>query len=369
MLNLTVDPNSELPLYEQLKSKIRSSIAVGDLEPGDRLPSIREMCRETGLAYATVSRVTRSLVEEGVLSANAGAGTRVAEIQAPARPSTGCLGIASSESFAELRRHSPYFTRAFLAAQDEAVDASYIVSYDRWGADAPIDTLFRHGAAVDGLVVFNGGSKHLDLLQHLGDLPYPVVALGDSVNVDVPCVCSKNRDDVRRAVTQLIELGHERIAFAGGHAQRWVEQERYAGYCEGLSRAGIRIDPAYNIYADGASLARRLLTMPKRPTALLIAAGIDLFPSALPLLYNADIHVGRELYVAAYDDDYFGVLTDLHVPHMRLHQPVEELGKLAIRTLTRILETGTCDRTALTLPATIEIIGTPILPHSGDWSD
>lgn len=68
----------DVPLYDQVRQAIRDQITAGKLVPGQRLPPMRQLCSELNIAYATVARAIRQLVEEGVLEAKTGRGTSVA---------------------------------------------------------------------------------------------------------------------------------------------------------------------------------------------------------------------------------------------------------------------------------------------------
>ncbi|MCD0445444.1 TetR/AcrR family transcriptional regulator C-terminal domain-containing protein [Glycomyces sp. A-F 0318] len=65
------------PPYRQIAAEIRSGIAAGDLRPGDRVPSVRQIARRWGVAVATANRVMAVLRDEGLVETRVGAGTVV----------------------------------------------------------------------------------------------------------------------------------------------------------------------------------------------------------------------------------------------------------------------------------------------------
>jgi GntR family transcriptional regulator len=67
-LNLSVTSRSDVPIYLQLKNRIRDAVLKGELEPGARMPSVRTLSRELGIAIITVRRAYDDLVSEGFLS-------------------------------------------------------------------------------------------------------------------------------------------------------------------------------------------------------------------------------------------------------------------------------------------------------------
>jgi len=65
-------------LYRQIYARVQSSIADGQLQPGDRLPSARAYAQELGVARGTVDLAYAILAGEGYIETNGRAGTRVA---------------------------------------------------------------------------------------------------------------------------------------------------------------------------------------------------------------------------------------------------------------------------------------------------
>ncbi|MDY0910474.1 GntR family transcriptional regulator [Microbacterium sp. CFBP9034] len=65
------------PPADQIRDQIRGLIAARQLAADDRLPSVRQLARDLGVAPGTVAKAYRSLEIEGVLITRTGAGTRV----------------------------------------------------------------------------------------------------------------------------------------------------------------------------------------------------------------------------------------------------------------------------------------------------
>jgi GntR family transcriptional regulator len=91
----TVDPADALPLHAQLERSIRVAIASRRLEPGDQLPTVRQLAVALRINANTVARVYAQLEREGVLGTRRGVGTFVLE------PSTSHRNIEARD--AELR--------------------------------------------------------------------------------------------------------------------------------------------------------------------------------------------------------------------------------------------------------------------------
>lgn len=83
-MNIVVDNDDPTPPYEQLRRQIGDLIGSGSLRSGDRLPPLRQLAGDLGLAVGTVARAYRELETEGLLVSRRGGGTRVASVPPPA---------------------------------------------------------------------------------------------------------------------------------------------------------------------------------------------------------------------------------------------------------------------------------------------
>lgn len=59
--------DKRLPIYEQLKHLVRQAVVSGDYQPGDALPSRREMAQRYKVNPNTVQRALKELEEEGLI--------------------------------------------------------------------------------------------------------------------------------------------------------------------------------------------------------------------------------------------------------------------------------------------------------------
>lgn len=76
---IEVDLSSSVPPYEQLRLQVLAQIAAGRLRAGDRLPTIRALAADLGVATGTVARAFRELESAGVVVTRRRTGTVVAD--------------------------------------------------------------------------------------------------------------------------------------------------------------------------------------------------------------------------------------------------------------------------------------------------
>lgn len=109
-MNLTVDPSSGMPPFEQVRVGIRAQVESGDLSPGFRLPPVRALADSLGLAANTVARAYKDLEAQGVVETRGRAGTFVA-----GRGVSSAVRSAASSYVASVR--------ALGLSDEEALDA------------------------------------------------------------------------------------------------------------------------------------------------------------------------------------------------------------------------------------------------------
>ncbi|MET8684201.1 GntR family transcriptional regulator [Streptomyces sp. NPDC004732] len=118
-----VDTTSPVPPYEQIRAQLSALITTGRLPEGERLPPVRQLAADLGLAAGTVARAYRELESASLIHTRRGAGTRVAPLPA---------GTSDPDpaQLAALARQFAAAARALGADESEALRAVR----EAWGA-------------------------------------------------------------------------------------------------------------------------------------------------------------------------------------------------------------------------------------------
>jgi GntR family transcriptional regulator len=74
-----IDPTSAEPLFTQLAAQVRSAVVRGDLTPGTRLPSARDLAASLDVNLHTVLHAYQDLRDEGLIELRRGRGAVVSE--------------------------------------------------------------------------------------------------------------------------------------------------------------------------------------------------------------------------------------------------------------------------------------------------
>jgi DNA-binding transcriptional regulator YhcF (GntR family) len=81
---LAVDPRSAVPPFEQLRVQFLALIESGELAAGTRLPTVRRLAEDLGIAPNTVARTYRELETDGIIETRGRNGSFVSSHGAPA---------------------------------------------------------------------------------------------------------------------------------------------------------------------------------------------------------------------------------------------------------------------------------------------
>ena len=134
------------PVYIQIERRIRMGVADGTFQPGDHLPSVRDLARRLGLSPNTVGRAYADLSREGVIMARAGGGSEIAARERLDQPA---LQRGRQERLRTLARQMAVRGLALGLEPDEIVEAvkTELTAQGRPVSGATVqETLGRHEA-------------------------------------------------------------------------------------------------------------------------------------------------------------------------------------------------------------------------------
>ncbi|MFC6157438.1 TetR/AcrR family transcriptional regulator C-terminal domain-containing protein [Kribbella jiaozuonensis] len=132
-------------MYQQVVAELRTLILTGELAPGERVPSVREIARRWGIAIATATKVMAALRDAGLVETKVGSGTVVAPQPRRARDGEQRSGGRPVLTRGQVMR------AAVLVGDGEGIEA---VSMRRVAVELGVGTmsLYRHVANKDELV-------------------------------------------------------------------------------------------------------------------------------------------------------------------------------------------------------------------------
>ena len=172
----------------------------------------------------------------------------------------------------------------------------------------------------------------------------PTVAVAGHRRIkDVTNIVLDHRRAASLALTHLVELGHEKIAFMKGSKLSADSDERWNAICEVAAKLGIRMrqdlivqlkggDPTPNL---GYPFAKQLLERKQPFTALFAYNDISAI-GAICAFQEAGLRVPDDISVVGFDDIQSAAY--ISPPLTTVRQPLQKMGEIAARTLLDRIE-------------------------------
>ncbi|GAB7192863.1 LacI family DNA-binding transcriptional regulator [Kineococcus sp. NUM-3379] len=334
--------------------------------PARKRPTIRDVAREAGVSYGTVSRVlnggewvspeaaraVREAIERTGYTANAHARSLV-------------TGRSESVAFLLTEPHhllfeDPNFSVLLRGVAQALSDRklTLVLMIAATPDERERVLAYLAGGHVDGVLLVSSHSGD-PLLGRLVESGVPAVACGRALGYEaaISSVAADDRGGARSAVEHLLATGRHRIATITGPQDTSGGVDRLAGYREALAGAGLRADPALVATGDwgrerAAAAMRELLAAAPDLDAVFVAS--DLMASAvLPVLRAAGRSVPRDVSVVGFDDS--GLAATLEPPLTTVRQPLERISEEMVRLVTEGV--GGRGPLSVTVPTTLVVRG------------
>ena len=305
------------------------------------MTTIEDVARAAGVSAMTVSRV----INHGK---NVRESTRAAVLDAIERlsysPNTAARSLAAGQAtHIGLLYANPsvaYLAQFLIGAlhADRSAGVHLVIeSCESEDADEQAEVTRRFATSdVEGVVLPPPLSESEPIMAELDAMGIPVVtvAMGaprtDSLNVRI--------DDHAAAMEitrYLLDLGHRNIGFIKGHPNHIASHDRYRGFCDALTEAGIDCDKApaeqgYFSYRSGLIAGERLLARGDRPTAI-FASNDDMAAATVSVAHRMGLIVPDDISIVGFDDT--ALATSVWPELTTIKQPIAAMAEAALELL------------------------------------
>jgi len=350
----TIDRGAVVPLYAQVKRKLRQAILDGKLT--DRIPSERQLAKRYDIAQMTARKAIMDLVSEGVLYRQVGKGTFVC------RPGTAAqrmyaIGFALYPGVAD-GAANPYFSMVLRGVEEVARQRGYSVVFtgDIASLTGPggIDRRDGPGRKVDGVL-----AVAMDDEQAVRSAArvVPTVLLDNEMD-GLSCVLADNISGGLLATRHLIERGHTRIAFLGGHGNSAVGRQRQTGYMQAMAGAGLEVETTLVRecgfrFASGHAQIDRLVLRPDPPTAV-FCVNDAVALGAMSRLRELHLDVPGDVSLVGLDDIEPASMVSPALTTVRV--PRQRIGRTAAEALLDMIQRGGKGLEPRTVRAGVQLI-------------
>lgn len=332
-------------------------------ETGHPTPSVRKIARFAGVSASTVSRVLRDVpgvsasARHRVHEAVAALGLTLEDARLGVRDKLRSIaGGVEAEANRLIGLIIPDVSTAFYVevlkgVEAEAYQRGYALILHTTAGGPPDEALAR--------VLRSSACRGFVLMSPRGELPRPLAARVASANAHAPLplvVVDRHKegspfphievDNLKGALDAtrfLIERGHRRIALITGPLAIPSALDRLRGYRLALEEAGIGYDPALVtegtfLKESGYQTVREWLQQDKPlPDAWFCSNDLMAF-GALQALREAGLSVPGDVAIVGFDD--VPEAASCAPPLTTVAQPMAEMGALAVRLVTSMIEGG-----------------------------
>ncbi|MDD3360325.1 MAG: LacI family DNA-binding transcriptional regulator [Hespellia sp.] len=190
---------------------------------------------------------------------------------------------------------------------------------------------------VDGMIV-TPVSNNTEFLKPAKTAEVPVVLVDRALkSSEFDCVKIDNRTTAMDAVNLLIKNNHQKIAIICS-AKEYTGIERYKGYRDAMSQAGLSVPASYQkkgIHAMeyGYESMKQLLKLKDRPTAVFMTNYELTLGAVMAVNESSEVNCPEHISMLGFDD-----LILAHVIQPRMYmvvQPVKEMGEKAVEQVLR----------------------------------
>lgn len=214
------------------------------------------------------------------------------------------------------------------------------------------------GKQVDG-IVFMSGNITEEHVEEFKRSPVPIVLASTfDENNELPSVNINYEQAAYDAVKFLIDKGHKHIAYVSGPMEEPVNKvKKLKGYIRALEEAGIKYDEQFVVegdysYESGIEAFDKVLELSPKPTAIFV--GTD--EMALGVIHAAQdkgYEIPKDFDVIGFDNTRLATMVRPRLT--TVVQPSYDIGAVAMRLLTKLMNKEEVDNHIVELPHRIEI--------------
>lgn len=280
--------------YQQLADWFAARIRSGELQPGERLPSDRQLAKQFRLSPTTTTAAMNELLHRHLVVRRLGAGTFVTDdpLEQNRRLKIGFFSTVSKSSY----------TRQMLCALWSICEELRCDLVPLFRSPEEIE-LTVADYRLDGVLIYNRSNIPLELIRKLRRNGTPTLLLSSILeNAPEFTVGYSNEEIIRDAVRYLTGLGHRRIGFLIENASTLPNNLRLENFMTAMWEQQLPVNPAWMLTADATP--ERLgayFTSPERPSAVIVGNQM-LTPKVCRALEACAVSVPRDLSVFCIDE-------------------------------------------------------------------
>lgn len=356
----STDLNKATP-YSAAKQMLKHRIMNGELAQGEQLTPELKLCQEFNVSRSTIRRAILELVEEGLLERIQGSGTFVRFRRSASQHRLLALLLCQYENIVGA------YDLLLKGAMHQAAERGYeiIISNSRNQSFTGVDQAVRlNERLVAGTIVVplqSGGQttalEQIIKILHAGGQKL-VLADNHAPDSTIPSICSQNREAMYQLTRHVISQGYRRISFLTSQQIEPV-MEREEGFLQAMAESGLEVPPHYFLHVEGGDPRNQgrqavdvFLAMREPPEAIICLHDL-IAHNVIDQCRKRGWRVPDDVAVTGFDDLPQSATWD--PPLTTMHQPLYEMGELAVDMLIAQLQGKPVAEPHLRLPCRMVI--------------
>jgi len=339
---MSIDFTNPKPLYLQIANTIKTKIDQGQLKIGDQLASQKELANEYNVSLITVKKAIADLIKEGILFSRVGKGIFVAKKAIPIRLSKKpSIGIVLRDI------NNPFFSLIAQSFENRAYREGYNIllsnsSNQMDKEEHQIQHFLELG--VNGLMI--ASMSHIyhktATIEKLHSEKFPYVMVSYSEDKSVYYVGTDHEKGGYIAAQHLAKLGYKKIGYINAEPGNPIGELRKRGFLQALREKNIEVNENFEYrlqyrgdwddYFAGYEIGEEFAKLTEKPEAMFVYKDLVALGFQRALL-NHGINVPGDVAIVGFDDIKRGVVAP--VPLTTIHQPTDQIGKLAFEIIEK----------------------------------
>ena len=339
--------------YQEVIDWIQHQVSSGKLKPGDRIPSENDLCEQFNISRQTARHAIGNLVNDGILTAFRGSGTYVSDERVRS-------GERSQIAVVTTYVDSYIFPRTIQGIEGKLRELGYSMQLYFTNNSSVREREILSGIIekdeIAGIILEPTRSAlpnpNMDLFYKIEDMHVPILFINSYYaemsgvwnykGYTMPAIPHVSMDDKKsayKAVKSLIDCGHRDIGCVLKMDDR-QGLDRYSGYQEAMSEAGVFSDDAHIIWIDTEDLTNTHLIRDKIKERLKDCSAVFCYNDqvtavVLQTMTEAGLKIPDDMSVISMDDSDLASL--MRPPVDSIPHPKERLGERAAENLVRLL--------------------------------
>ncbi|PAD25212.1 hypothetical protein CHH62_13515 [Niallia circulans] len=297
--------------------------------------TIKDIAKSAGVSYSTVSKALRDspLVKKPTKDLIMAVANELGY-----QPNIAARSLVSKKSFTIgvvwPTIEQTVLSKLITTINKELEELSYTTLISINEVESALKIFSRY--QVDAILVFDSSQS---IVSSYSDVPIVMHGLANK-QTPYPVIDVNRQKATYQAAQYLYKMGHRYISYIGDVEGDKLQKEKIKGFEQAILELEL---PTYSFQKirvnnfeqyDGYEAAKQLLTLAKRPTAILTGS-YDLARGALQAIYESNLSIPNDISIISYDN--FPALEHFDIPLSTVGVPLDKISEKTIEILMKVI--------------------------------